>query len=102
MKKSYSIYGRTRTKTYTQRDQFAPELIYFSDCILNDRAPEPSGEEGLIDVRIIQALYRSAEIGQSVSLNVFPPDRRPGIDQEMKKRKVREPRMVHAASPSED
>ena len=30
-----------------QTDQFAPELLYFSDRILKDREPEPSGEEGL-------------------------------------------------------
>ena len=32
-------------------DQFTPELVYFSQCIMDDIEPEPSGEEGLCDVR---------------------------------------------------
>ena len=31
-----TIDGKTRTKSIGKRDQFAPELLYFSDCILND------------------------------------------------------------------
>ena len=37
-----------------------PSCSYFSDCVLTGREPEPSGREGLADVRIIRALYRSA------------------------------------------
>src|SRR6185312_14120869 len=29
-----TIKGKTRKRTFPKRDQFAPELIYFSDCIL--------------------------------------------------------------------
>ena len=54
-----------RGRKIGKRDQFAPELLYFSDCIIKDRSPEPSGEEGLQDVRIVQALYESARIGQA-------------------------------------
>jgi predicted dehydrogenase len=54
-------------------DQFAPELAYFSDCILKDREPAQSGEDGLQDVRIIEALTRSAASGRPVAL--APPRR---------------------------
>ena len=37
------IGGKKKTVGFPKRDQFAPELIYFSDCIIHDRAPEPSG-----------------------------------------------------------
>jgi hypothetical protein len=37
----------------TNFDQFGPQLVYFSNCILRDIAPESSGNEGLADVRII-------------------------------------------------
>ncbi|HSN20291.1 MAG TPA: Gfo/Idh/MocA family oxidoreductase, partial [Usitatibacter sp.] len=57
---------------YGKRDQFAPELLYFSDCILEDREPQPSGEEGLADVRVIEALYRSARTGRAVKLAPRP------------------------------
>jgi hypothetical protein len=46
----------------------AAELIYFSRCILDGIEPEPSGEDGLQDVRIVTALYESAEIGRAVQL----------------------------------
>ena len=63
-----TIDGKTTRKAIGKRDQFAPELLYFSDCILKDREPEPSGEEGLQDVRIVQALYESARSGRPVAL----------------------------------
>ncbi|HWN19084.1 MAG TPA: Gfo/Idh/MocA family oxidoreductase, partial [Gemmatimonadales bacterium] len=56
-----TIDGRTRERTFPKRDQFAPELISFSECILTGAAPEPSGWEGFADVRVIRALYRSAD-----------------------------------------
>ena len=43
------IGARERNKKFPKSDQFAAELLYFSDCILNDRNPESSGEEGLAD-----------------------------------------------------
>jgi glucose-fructose oxidoreductase len=39
-----------------------------SACILQDRAPEPSGIEGLQDVRLVEAIYRSARDGRPVTL----------------------------------
>ena len=69
--------GKTTKKSVGKRDQFAPELLYFSDCILNDTQPEPSGEEGLQDVRIVEALYRSARKGQPVAIKPFEKRIRP-------------------------
>jgi glucose-fructose oxidoreductase len=34
-----TVGGRTTKKTVGKRDQFAAELLYFSDCILDDRKP---------------------------------------------------------------
>jgi predicted dehydrogenase len=61
LKLKTTITGRIRERLFTMRDQFGPELVYFSDCILNNRDPEPSGREGLADARIIRALYESFE-----------------------------------------
>ena len=63
-----TINGKTTRKRIGKRDQFAPEIVYFSDCIRKGRDPEPSGAEGLQDVRIVQALYESAETGKAVSI----------------------------------
>ena len=63
-----TINGKVTRKRIGKRDQFAAELLYFSDCIRRNRQPEPSGEEGLRDVRIIQALYQSARTGKAVTM----------------------------------
>lgn|SRR5262245_19579997 len=69
------VKGKKREREFPRRDQVAAEILYFSDCILNDQEPEPSGREGLIDVQIIQAIYRSAPItGRPVSAETTRPD----------------------------
>jgi len=76
------IRGDEVTTVETEpRDQVAPELLYFSDCVLNDEAPEPSGREGLADVRIIEALHRSAREGRAIDLEPMEPAKRPGPEQ---------------------
>ncbi|MGA9771475.1 MAG: Gfo/Idh/MocA family oxidoreductase [Blastocatellia bacterium] len=100
LKHQLTINGKTKERTFAKRDQFAPELLYFSDCIINDRKPEPSGLEGLIDVAIIRALYRSARTGKTVKLEGFGRKRRPTIAQEKKRPAVEEPELVHAEPPS--
>ena len=72
-----TIDGKTTRKRIGKRDQFAPELLYFSDCILKNREPEPSGEEGQQDVRIVQALYESANTGKTVDIPPFQTSKRP-------------------------
>ncbi|HWE22452.1 MAG TPA: Gfo/Idh/MocA family oxidoreductase [Myxococcales bacterium] len=94
-----TIDDQSRTRTFPQVDQFAPELVYFSDCVLRDTEPEPSGEEGLADVRVVEALLRSAEDGRPVRLASFKRRFRPEPRMKMRKPPVREPEPVHADSP---
>lgn len=69
MSKHYLIVdGQAKERLFPAEDQFARQLSYFSDCLLKNEDPSPSGEEGLADVRIIQALLSSAESGRSVQL----------------------------------
>lgn len=92
---------RERTKPFAKSDQFAPELLYFSDCILQNRKPEPSGEEGLADVRIIEAMHRSARSGRWVTLASMPRKARPGMRQEKRRPAVpREPSLVRVSAAS--
>jgi predicted dehydrogenase len=100
LKHTLTINGKSRERTFPKRDQFAPELIYFSDCILTDQEPEPSGKEGLNDVRIIRALYRSAETAQPIRIGKLEKDERPHIGKEMKLPGVKQPELVRAAAPS--
>jgi len=95
-----TIGGRTRERTFPKRDQFAPELISFSECILTGAAPEPSGWEGLADVRVIRALYRSADTGQPVTLPPFSKEDRPSLAQEIRRPAVRKPALVNTEAPS--
>ena len=97
-----TIDGKTTRKRVAKRDQFAPELLYFSDCILKDRAPEPSGEEGLQDVRIVQALYESARSGRPISIRPFRKTTRPTGRQRMTRPGIKKPRLIKVQSASRD
>ena len=97
-----TVNGKTTRKRIGKRDQFAPELLYFSDCILNDREPEPSGEEGLQDVRIVEALYKSARSGKAVRLPRFERSKRPTGRQRITRPGVKKPSLVKVQSASED
>ena len=95
-----TIREKTTRRTFPKRDQFAPELAYFSDCVRNRKDPEPSGEEGLADVRIIEALYESAATGRTVALPPYRRGKRPSQTLEMKRPPVRMPELVNARPPS--
>jgi glucose-fructose oxidoreductase len=97
-----TINGKTTRKRIGKRDQFAPELLYFSECILNDTMPEPSGEEGLQDVRVVQALYQSARTGKAVKIPPFVRSRRPTGRQRIVRPGVRKPALVKVQSASVD
>jgi len=93
------IVGEKGTqKAFGPVDQFAPEIVYFSNCIIKNQDPEPSGEEGLRDVRIVEALYESARSEKVIKLEPLPPaKKRPDVDQIMKKPPVKKPELIHAA-----
>jgi len=100
LKQHLTTGGAPRERVFAKRDQFAPELIYFSDCIQRGVDPEPSGLEGLADVRIIEALYRSAEKSKPVSLRLFEKKQRPSSRQEIHRPAVnRPPELVNTTPP---
>ena len=49
-------------------DQFAAEMDDFALCVQNDRQSKVSGEEGLRDLRVIEAIYQSIRTGRTVKL----------------------------------
>jgi glucose-fructose oxidoreductase len=102
LKYKVTIDGKSRQKERGKRDQFAPELLYFSDCILNDREPEPSGEEGLQDVRIVEALYESAKSGRPIRLGRFTKRKRPTGRQRITRPGAKKPALVKVQSASVD
>ncbi len=93
---------KTKTKTFPKRDQFAAELVYFSDCILKDKEPEPSGLEGLADVQIVEAIYESARTRKPVRVPELPGKRRPGMSQEIHRPAHGKPEVIQAKAPSRE
>src|SRR3546814_6245760 len=65
--------GRGRTTEITPpagpgKTQWAGQLDHLARCIAEDRDPIVGGEEGLRDLRIIEAIYRSARERTRVAL----------------------------------
>jgi hypothetical protein len=75
-------------------------LLYFSQCVLDNKDPEPDGREGLADVRIVQAILQSMRSRQAVKLEPFKMSRRPDEGQKIELRPVKPREVVHAESPS--
>jgi glucose-fructose oxidoreductase len=73
-----------KRRTFPKRDQIAAEIEYFARCIREDHDPEPSGWEGLADVRILQAIQASARFGRAVPIDPVPRPRRPDLGQEIR------------------
>jgi predicted dehydrogenase len=100
LKFAVKIGSREREHAFAKSDQFGPELVYFSDCILKDREPEPSGREGAIDVRIVRALYESLSNGKPVSLRIPEQTKRPDAKQQIQRPPIKKPELIHAQSAS--
>jgi predicted dehydrogenase len=61
----------TDIKPVTERDKrekFVPQMAHFVDCIRTGRQPVPGGAEGLVNMKVVDAAYRSSETDQVVTL----------------------------------
>jgi predicted dehydrogenase len=91
---------RKSSRSFKNTDHFGGEMRYFSDCILNDRQPEPDGEEGYADLRVLEGIVRALRSGRSEVLEPFTRSRR--IDpaaQEERLAARRSPELVNASNP---
>jgi predicted dehydrogenase len=95
-----TVKGKERKETFQPGDQFGAELMYFSQCIIDDAVPEPGGSEGTADIRVIEAILKSIRSGQAVRLPQSGPSRHPSEDQKIELPAVKPPKIVHAQSPS--
>jgi len=100
LKQYLTIDGTTTETKFAQRDQISPEILYFSECLQKDRQPEPSGLEGLLDIRVIEAIRESCQTGRSVKLTPVGEKRRPGISQAAERPAVKKEKLVKATPPS--
>jgi predicted dehydrogenase len=99
LKQTVKIGERESEKEFPKLDQFAGELEAFSECILNDTEPVASAREAIGDLRVIEAIFASAETGRTISLEPFSKRRRPGKRQLKRKPGINEPKTVHVRSP---
>jgi glucose-fructose oxidoreductase len=99
LSQAVTIDGKTERKDFPHTDQFGGEIEAFSRCVLENCQPEPDGEEGLADVRVIKAVFASARDGRTVCLPPFRKAARPESAQVKRKPAVEEPEPVHADSP---
>jgi predicted dehydrogenase len=100
-KHTLTIGKEKQEHAFESHDQLAAEFVYFSDCIMQDKEPEPSGQEGLIDVQIITALEHSLETGGFVKIEGVGRHQHPTNKQIIERPPVQEkPEVVNAAGPS--
>jgi predicted dehydrogenase len=57
-----------RKPNVDEGNQFAAELDHMAECVLNNTTPKTPGEEGLRDIRLIQAIYEAARTGKRVKV----------------------------------
>ncbi len=90
-------------RVFAKTDQFGAETKYFSDCILENRDPEPDGEEGLADVRVLLAIEEALETGVPKPITARSERKvRPGRDQIIRLAPVTSEDLIGAAAPGGD
>ena len=77
---------KPQRKTFPKRDQIAAELIAFARDIRKGREPEPSGEEGLADLYVLEAIQRATETGHIEPIQRISRRRRPTKAQSIRRR----------------
>lgn len=97
-----TVKEKTKTIKHRARDQFGPELIYFAECVQRGQEPEPGGAEGLIDVRIIEAMFEAARTGRRVDLGRLPKDAPPRPQQAFDLPPAQKERLVNVEAAHED
>lgn len=100
LKHYLTIGGETQERSFPDHSQLAAEFTYFSNCILQNIDPEPSGREGLNDVRIIRSLYQSIKLGQPVKIERLDRHAYPSAEQAIAPPpNPEQPELVKASSP---
>jgi predicted dehydrogenase len=96
-----TVDGKAKEQDFPATDHFGGELKYFSECLQSGRNPEADGEEGLLDVRVIEAIEESLRTGQAISLKPYERTKRPAIKQKIELKQNSAPELIGAHRPSE-
>jgi predicted dehydrogenase len=90
LKWSLTIGDKKQEKTFPAGDQFAPELIHFSECIMRGKRPGPDGNE---------AIFKSAKSGRAVPIQPVKPQKPPKPSRAMKRPPAKKRELVNAEAP---
>ena len=100
LEQTVTVGEKKSHKSFKNTDHFGGEMKYFSDCILNDKDPEPDGEEGYADVRVLEGILRALKSGKPERLEPFTRTKR--IDtasQEQTLSAQKPPELVNTSNP---
>jgi predicted dehydrogenase len=101
LEQQITIGQKEKERSFKNTDHFGGEMKYFSECILNGTDPEPDGEEGYADVRVLEGILRALKTGRSELLPPFERKRR--IDPSAQRQTLsakRSPELVGASNPA--
>ena len=57
-----------RDITVPYENVYRAEVAHFSGCVERNELPDPRGEDGIYNMRLLKAIYEAAESSRSVSL----------------------------------
>lgn len=98
-----TIGERASTSSFKNTDHFGGEMKYFSDCILEGKDPEPDGEEGYADMRVLDGILRAMKSGGPVTLEPFTRTKRIDTSAQVEKlAAVGSPPLVNTSNPGRD
>lgn len=103
LEQEVTIGEKKGRESFKNTDHFGGEMKYFSDCILDGRDPEPDGEEGYADLRVLLAILEALRSKKPVALEPFARSRR--IDpeaQEVKLKAQASPELVNVSNAGKD
>ncbi|WP_158058495.1 Gfo/Idh/MocA family protein [Halorussus halophilus] len=64
----YEVDGRHVIEEFDSTDQYRLEVEHFADCVESGATPNTDGDEAVRNLAVIDALYESAEKGESVAV----------------------------------
>jgi predicted dehydrogenase len=102
LKHRLNVGGETTERQFPAVNQFGGEVSYFSRCIMENCDPEPDGEEGLADVRVMLAIEESLHTGRPQPIRPVPRPCHPNRSQIVRLPPVNAPDLVDAKGPGGD
>ncbi|MBI4530176.1 MAG: Gfo/Idh/MocA family oxidoreductase [Candidatus Latescibacteria bacterium] len=63
-----TVGGTTREETFGENYPFLNEIDHFAHCIRTGKEPTPNGEDGRLEMRVVDALKESAATGKRVGV----------------------------------